>query len=58
MSDRRHTHEGDPGRAPGGEGTDGAARRVLIVAVIVLAVILLGAIIFLHLNGTIGPGVH
>jgi hypothetical protein len=54
MSDRRERHGGDPDRAPSRGTTDGQPRRVLVVAGIVLVV----ALLYLHLSGTIGPGSH
>ena len=39
-------------------GTDGGGPRWVVVLGIVLAVALVGLIIFLHLSGAIGPGIH
>ena len=57
----------DPLRSP--DDTDGARRasdgdarsnapRWVIAVVIVLAIALLGLIVFLHLSGAIGPAIH
>jgi hypothetical protein len=57
----------DPPRSPetddnAGRGPDrGAARstpRWVFVLGVIIAIGLLGLMVFLHLNGTIGPGVH
>jgi hypothetical protein len=45
------------GRGPD-RGTAGGAPRWVVVLGIVLAIALLGLIIFLHLSGAIGPGIH
>lgn len=59
MSDRRDPRGGgDPDRAPGRGSKDGPPRRIAVVGGIVLALALLGAIVYLHLSGTIGPGSH
>jgi hypothetical protein len=65
--DRRETHVADPHRSPETEdhaprGSDreaaGSKPRWVLVLGIVVALALLGLMVFLHLNGTIGPGVH
>jgi hypothetical protein len=59
MSDRRDHHGGgDSDGAPSRGPTHGPPRRIVLVAGIVLVVALLGAIIYLHLGGAIGPGTH
>jgi hypothetical protein len=59
MADPSHSPEtGDEaGRGPDQEPTSGAPRWVVVVG-IVIAVVLLGLIVFLHLSGAIGPGTH
>jgi hypothetical protein len=59
MSDAPHSPETgeDAGRGPDREATSGTPRWVVIVG-IVIAVVLLGLIVFLHLSGAIGPGAH
>ncbi len=57
----------DPLRSP--DDTDGARRgpeqdasrgkrRWMVVVAIGLAIALLGLVVFLHLSGAIGPGIH
>ena len=57
----------DPHRSPDNEhgaprGSDreaaGSRPRWVLVVGIAVALALLGLMVFLHLNGTIGPGVH
>jgi hypothetical protein len=43
--------ESDPG------GTGGTPRWVVLLGIVIVA-ILLGLIVFLHLSGAIGPGIH
>jgi hypothetical protein len=59
MADPSHSPEtGDnTGRGPDREATSGTPRWMVIVG-IVIAVVLLGLIVFLHLSGAIGPGAH
>jgi hypothetical protein len=40
------------------QGTPSGAPRWVVVVGIVLAIALLGLIVFLHLSGAIGPGTH
>jgi hypothetical protein len=48
----------EPARGePNQDAPSGASRWVVAVAII-LAIALLGLIVFLHLSGTIGPGTH
>ena len=47
----------DPGTPPD-PGTGSGTRRWVVVLWIVLAVGVLGLIVFLHLSGAIGPGAH
>ena len=42
---------------PNQDAPSGASRWVVAVAII-LAIALLGLIVFLHLSGAIGPGIH
>jgi len=44
-------------QGPGQDAPSGAPRWVVVVT-IVLAVALLGLLVFLHLNGVIGPGIQ
>ncbi len=56
----------DPPRSPNTDddrrGADGPAAsstpRWVLVLVAVVAIVLLGLMVFLHLTGTIGPGLH
>jgi hypothetical protein len=60
MSDPSHSPEtgGDAGRGrPDPEPTSGTPRWMVVVG-IVIAVALLGLIVFLHVSGAIGPGTH
>ncbi len=59
MTDPSHSPEtGDKaGRGPDHEPTSGTPRWVVVVG-IVIAVALLGLIVFLHVSGAIGPGTH
>jgi hypothetical protein len=44
-----------------GRGADGAASstpRWVLILVAIVAVALLGLMVFLHLTGTLGPGLH
>ncbi|HZD17024.1 MAG TPA: hypothetical protein VE669_02670 [Actinomycetota bacterium] len=59
MADPSRTPEDEDPLPPGSDHglPSGTPRWPLIVA-IVLAIALLGLIVFLHLSGAIGPGVH
>jgi hypothetical protein len=43
----------DPSRSP-----TGGPRRWVVALVIIVAIALFGLIVFLHLSGAIGPGIH
>jgi hypothetical protein len=55
--DRSPDTPDDASRGPD-RGATGGARPWKVVAGIIIAVALLGLIVFLHLSGAIGPGVH
>ena len=59
MADPSHSpHPGDDaGHRPDHGATGGTPRWVVLVAIVIVAA-LLGLIVFLHLTGAIGPGVH
>jgi hypothetical protein len=44
--------------SPGAAGARGRMRPFVVVLWIVVALALLGAVIFLHVSGAIGPGSH
>ena len=49
--------EGDARRAPDGAAATSRPRWVLVL-VVILAIALVGLLVFLHLTGTLGPGLH
>ena len=60
-------HMADPPRSPEADdqarrGADGGAAtgtpRWLLILVAIVAVAVLGLMVFLHLSGTLGPGLH
>ncbi len=59
MADRPSSPEteGDAHRVPHGEAATRRPRWVLVLVVIV-AIALVGLMVFLHLTGTLGPGLH
>jgi hypothetical protein len=59
VADPPRSPETAAGAGPGPDrGTPGGSRRWVIVLGIVIAVALLGLLVFLHVTGTIGPGLH
>jgi hypothetical protein len=50
--------ETDRARRRPDQDTPSGAPRWVVAVVIVLAIALLGLIVFLHLSGAIGPGIH
>jgi len=54
----RSPEDADRARRGPDQGTPSGTPRWVIVTAIVLAIALLGLIVFLHLSGAIGPGVH
>jgi hypothetical protein len=54
MHDPRRSEPADDAGPDGGRGI----KRGIVVAVILIGLALLGLMIFLHLSGVIGPGVH
>ena len=57
MTDPLRSPETTGGAGPD-PGADGRPRRWMFVLVAVLAIALLGLIVFLHVSGAIGPGLH
>ena len=59
MPDPSHSSEtGDDARQDPDQGaSSGTSRWVVLVGIVIVAA-LLGLIVFLHLTGAIGPGVH
>jgi hypothetical protein len=56
MADPPHSRETDDDTRRG--GTASGTPRWLVILVVIVAVALLGLLVFLHLTGTIGPGLH
>ncbi len=56
-SPRSPETEDDSSRSPHGGAAKSTPRWVFVLGIIV-AIALLGLMIFLHLNGTLGPGAH
>ena len=57
----RSRSEGDAGPDGDGEATGGPRRRLAVIGGILLATIVIAVvvlIVFLHLTGTLGPGIH
>ncbi len=54
----RSPEDADRARRRPDQGTPSGTPRWVIVTAIVLAIALLGLIVFLHLSGAIGPGIH
>jgi hypothetical protein len=54
----RPPEEADRARRRPEQDVSRGARRWVAVVGIVLAIALLGLIVFLHLSGAIGPGIH
>ena len=49
--------EGDPHRVPDG-GAATSRPRWVVVLVVIATIALVGLMVFLHLTGTLGPGLH
>jgi hypothetical protein len=59
MDDPRGFHETEHDASPGPHrGPPNSTPRWGLVLGIILAIALIGLIVFLHLTGTLGPGVH
>jgi hypothetical protein len=54
----RSPEDADPARRGPDQGASSGTPRWAVVVAIGLAIALLGLIVFLHLSGAIGPGVH
>jgi hypothetical protein len=59
MPDMSHSPEtGDDARRHPDQGAPSGTSRWVVLVGIVIAAALLGLIVFLHLTGAIGPGIH
>jgi hypothetical protein len=54
----RSPDAGDDARERPDQGHPTGPSRWVVVVIIGLAIVLLGLIVYLHLSGAIGPGVH
>jgi hypothetical protein len=59
MADSSRSPEtGDDARRGPGRAAPGSRPRWAVILVVAAAIALVGLMVFLHLTGTLGPGVH